>query len=96
MFPLLFALALARKGRKVTRWALIGLALASSAWMAIRFEEFTDPSNVYYSTFTRASGLLLGAVLALRSRHTTNQRQPRRGEMCRRSHCAGSPSASAA
>ena len=65
VFPPLFALALARRGRKVTRWVLIGLALASSAWMAIRFEEFTDPSNVYYSTFTRASGLLLGAVLAL-------------------------------
>ncbi len=34
VFPPLFALGLARRGRKVTRWVLIGLALASSAWMA--------------------------------------------------------------
>jgi len=65
LFPPLFALAMARYGHRVTRRGLLGLAVASSAWMAIRFEEFTDPSAVYLSTFTRASGLLMGAVLAL-------------------------------
>lgn len=65
VFPALFALAMRRLGRNRTAWVLGLAALASSAWMAFRFEEFTDPSAVYYSTFTRASGLLAGALLAL-------------------------------
>jgi peptidoglycan/LPS O-acetylase OafA/YrhL len=65
LFPPLLALALARFVRNRVVWVLVGLALASSVWMAILYEPFTDPSRVYYSTFTRASGLLLGAVLAL-------------------------------
>ena len=65
VFPALFAFGLARAGRKYMAWILGGLAVASAVWMAFRFEEFTDPSAVYYSTFTRASGLLVGALLAL-------------------------------
>jgi peptidoglycan/LPS O-acetylase OafA/YrhL len=34
-------------------------------WMAVLFEPAVDPSRVYYGTDTRASGLLLGAALAL-------------------------------
>ncbi len=65
VFPALFAFGMAMAGRKRMAWILGVAALASAAWMAIRFEEFTDPSAVYYSTFTRASGLLVGALLAL-------------------------------
>jgi peptidoglycan/LPS O-acetylase OafA/YrhL len=65
VFPPLFALAMVRWGRRITRWGMIALAIASAVWMAIQFKEFTDPSRVYYSTFTRASGLLMGAVLAV-------------------------------
>lgn len=65
VFPPLLAAALARFVRRDVARALVVLAVASSVWMAIQFEPFTDPSRVYYSTFTRASGLLLGAMLAL-------------------------------
>ncbi len=65
VFPPLFALGMARLGRRRMGWTLAGLALASGAWMALRFQEFTDPSAVYYSTFTRAAGLLMGALLAV-------------------------------
>jgi peptidoglycan/LPS O-acetylase OafA/YrhL len=65
VFPGLFALGMARIGRAKVAWTLLALTLASAAWMAFRFEEFTDPSAVYYSTFTRASGLLAGALLAV-------------------------------
>ncbi|HSS10043.1 MAG TPA: acyltransferase family protein [Acidimicrobiales bacterium] len=40
-------------------------ALASAAWMYALYNPVGDPSRVYYGTDTRASGLLLGAVLAL-------------------------------
>lgn len=65
IFPPILALAMARFVRNRIVWVLVAMAVASSVWMAIGFEEFTDPSRVYYSTFTRASGMLLGAVLAL-------------------------------
>ncbi|MBS1837656.1 MAG: acyltransferase [Actinobacteria bacterium] len=65
VFPALFALGMAKVGRRKVAWVLGALALASGAWMALRFREFTDPSAIYYSTFTRASGLLMGALLAV-------------------------------
>ena len=40
-------------------------AIASFVWMAVLFEPAMDPSRAYYGTDTRASGLLLGAALAL-------------------------------
>jgi peptidoglycan/LPS O-acetylase OafA/YrhL len=40
-------------------------AIASLVWMAVLFEPAVDPSRVYYGTDTRASGLLLGAAMAL-------------------------------
>ena len=40
-------------------------AIASLVWMAVLFEPAVDPSRAYYGTDTRASGLLLGAALAL-------------------------------
>lgn len=65
VFPALFAFGMAKIGRRRMAWTLGALAFASGAWMALRFKEFTDPSAIYYSTFTRASGLLLGALLAV-------------------------------
>lgn len=65
VFPGLFVVGMARFGRKHMSWILGGLAVMSAAWMALRFKEFTDPSAIYYSTFTRASGLLVGALLAV-------------------------------
>lgn len=43
----------------------MGLALASAVWAIILFTPGVDPSRVYYGTDTRASGVLLGAVLAI-------------------------------
>ncbi|MET0144535.1 MAG: acyltransferase family protein [Ilumatobacteraceae bacterium] len=40
-------------------------AIASFVWMAVLFEPAMDPSRAYYGTDTRASGLLLGAALAI-------------------------------
>lgn len=65
VFPALFVFGMARAGRKRMSWILGGLAVLSAVWMAVRFKEFTDPSAIYYSTFTRASGLLVGALLAV-------------------------------
>lgn len=44
--------------------ALAGAA-ASSLWMAAQFLPDADPSRIYYGTDTRATGLLIGAALAL-------------------------------
>ena len=43
----------------------LGLALASAVWGIVLFTPGVDPSRVYYGTDTRASGVLLGAVLAI-------------------------------
>ena len=40
-------------------------AIASAVMMAGMYQQEADPSRVYYGTDTRASGLLLGAALAL-------------------------------
>ena len=42
-----------------------GLAVASAIWGVVLFTPGLDPSRVYYGTDTRASGVLLGAVLAI-------------------------------
>jgi len=65
IFPPLFVLAVARFTHRSIRWFLIGCSIASAIYMAILFTPFEDPSGAYYNTFSRASGLLLGAVLAM-------------------------------
>ncbi len=65
LFPPLFVLAIARFAHRNIRWFLIGCSVASAVYMAILFTPFEDPSGAYYNTFARASGLLLGAVLAM-------------------------------
>ena len=44
---------------------ILGGAVLSLIWMSILFEPAMDPSRAYYGTDTRASGLLMGAALAL-------------------------------
>jgi peptidoglycan/LPS O-acetylase OafA/YrhL len=66
VWPVVFALAMPLLGGRpkvLARWLVAG-AIASTLWMAVLYEPFTDPSRVYYGTDTRASGLLLGAALA--------------------------------
>ena len=70
-FYILWPLALAgiyriTRGRR-GHMALVtaGLAVASAIWGIVLFTPGVDPSRVYYGTDTRASGVLLGAVLAI-------------------------------
>ncbi|MDQ3470003.1 MAG: acyltransferase, partial [Actinomycetota bacterium] len=51
--------------RTVLALVIFAAAIASVVWMAILFDPVADPSRVYYGTDTRASGLLMGAALAL-------------------------------
>ena len=44
---------------------ILGLAAVSTVLMAVLFHPGSDPSRVYYGTDTRASGVLLGAALAI-------------------------------
>lgn len=41
------------------------LTLGSAVLMAVMYTPFSDPSNVYYNTFTRAQALLCGCLLAV-------------------------------
>ena len=50
--------------RPIAGIAALG-AVASLVWMALLFEPAMDPSRAYYGTDSRASGLLLGAALAM-------------------------------
>ena len=65
VFPPLFALGLVKLGHVRLRWAVFATALGSALLMAVLFREGTDTSFIYYATFTRLSGLLLGAFLAM-------------------------------
>jgi len=67
VWPLiLLGLLRAFKGRHLPIAGVITLgAIASLLWMAYLYEPAMDPSRAYYGTDSRASGLLLGAALAL-------------------------------
>src|SRR5215472_9947045 len=61
-------LLLHTRGRQAPRWLIlptIALSLASVFAMAHLYAPGVDPTRVYEGTDTRASGLLVGAVLAL-------------------------------
>ncbi len=45
--------------------ATLAAAAGSAALMALLYQPDADPSRIYYGTDTRASGLLLGAALAM-------------------------------
>ncbi len=66
LWPLLLAGGLAVWRRRPTRLvlAVVLAAAASALWMA-RVYDPLDPSRVHYGTDTHASGLLIGAALAM-------------------------------
>ena len=73
------------KGRHLPIAGVITLgAIASLLWMAFLFEPAMDPSRAYYGTDTRASGLLLGAALALVWKPGHHVPARRRGQAGRR------------
>ncbi|MGI9028999.1 MAG: acyltransferase family protein [Ilumatobacteraceae bacterium] len=61
--------------RRAMALVIFAGAALSTLWMAVLFEPAVDPSRPYYGTDTRASGLLLGAALALLWRPGTAWRQ---------------------
>lgn len=64
VWPLLLALGCRRLG---TRWVIAGalcVAVLSAALMALLHHPGVDPSRVYYGTDTRATPLMVGALLA--------------------------------
>lgn len=64
VWPLIFAAALGRVGRRgLLALTLLGAA-ASAALMGALHDPGADPSRIYYGTDTRASGILIGAALA--------------------------------
>jgi peptidoglycan/LPS O-acetylase OafA/YrhL len=67
VWPLLLIAGLAIWGRARTQLAIAILCLAgvSSLLMAVLYTPGGDPSRVYFGTDTHASGLLIGAALAV-------------------------------
>ncbi len=65
VWPAMFSLVFARIQRRNAVAVLVCAASCSAAWMAALFHPDLDPSRLYFGTDTRASGLLLGAALAL-------------------------------
>lgn len=66
VWPLVLAVAVIRLRRRWMRAAIAWAgAAASAATMAAVYVPGSDPSFVYYGTDTHASGLLIGAALAL-------------------------------
>jgi peptidoglycan/LPS O-acetylase OafA/YrhL len=66
VWPLVLAVAVIRLRRRWLRAAIAWAgAAASAATMAAVYVPGSDPSFVYYGTDTHASGLLIGAALAL-------------------------------
>jgi len=54
-----------RGRRRSMARATIVLAAVSAVWAMVLFTPGSDPSRVYYGTDTRATGVLLGAALAI-------------------------------
>ncbi len=69
VWPALAYVIVRRSSRRVLRWVALGLALASTVWMAALatmggYPEYADPSRAYFGTDAHAMGLLIGAALA--------------------------------
>jgi len=79
VWPLVVGVLLRSFGRRYDRIAglLLGGVVVSTVLMIVGYSE-ADPSAVYYGTHTRASGLLLGAALALFWRPQALVRRARR------------------
>jgi peptidoglycan/LPS O-acetylase OafA/YrhL len=66
VWPLILGLLLKVWGadRRKVFAATAGMALFSAILMAVLYTPYTDPSRVYFGTDTRASTMLIGALLA--------------------------------
>ncbi len=69
VWPALAFFIVRRSSRRTLRWVALGLAAASTTWMAVLsstngYPEFADPSRAYFGTDAHAMGLLIGAALA--------------------------------
>lgn len=69
LWPLLLFLLMRSLGVRGVRWVALGIAVASSLWMAYLAVRSgmpvpADPSRVYFGTDAHISGLLLGAAVA--------------------------------
>jgi peptidoglycan/LPS O-acetylase OafA/YrhL/lysophospholipase L1-like esterase len=64
-WPLFLTFALRRWSRRRLFFVVLAGALASTLLMARLYQPDVDPTRLYYGTDTRASGLLVGAALAL-------------------------------
>lgn len=65
LWPLIFAVGLRFLRLRGLLVGTVVLAVGSALLAAMLFQPGADPSRIYYGTDTRASGILLGAVLAM-------------------------------
>ena len=65
LWPLTFGLLVRFLKPRLTGLLLVAGAAASAGLMAALYQDVYDASRIYYGTDTRASGLLLGAALAI-------------------------------
>lgn len=63
VLAVIFKVTRARRNQMIL--VTLGLALVSVVAAIVMFSPGTDPSRIYYGTDTRASGVLLGAALAI-------------------------------
>lgn len=69
IWPAVAFFVVRRSGLAALRWLALGLAAASTIWMAVLssmngYPELADPSRAYFGTDAHAMGLLVGAALA--------------------------------
>ena len=69
VWPAIAYLVVRRLGRRGVSAVAVGLAIASTLWMAVLaaangYPELADPSRAYFGTDSHAMGLLVGAALA--------------------------------
>ena len=62
---LLFLLRILKSNRHGLLFATFVMIALSTIWMAALYSPDTDPLRIYYGTDTRASGFLVGALLAM-------------------------------
>ena len=76
LWPLVL-LGLARLGRGVRTVAVLSIAgaIASTIWMAVRFEQGASLTRLYYGTDTHAQCILVGAALAAVLAHRSATRR---------------------
>ena len=65
-FPLVLGAAVRRvRSRATLVLGALGIAMASTVWMAALWSPGDDPSRVYFGSDTRLAGLLVGVAVAL-------------------------------